>query len=300
LLATCTYSDGSTTNCATIDGNGSVVTAWTSTAPGVATVSAAGIVTGIGPGSTTLSATVTPANNIGPGGLVVSNTITLTVAAAAPTLVSASLVNASSTHSMTTGGTLQFAAHCLYSDGSTTDCSVADVHGNAVTDWLSSNTTTVTIDHTGLATAIGAGSASITADVGALTSSAWPLTITAPAITLTGLSLAAANGVTGLFVGSTVALVATCSYSDGSTTNCTTTDSQGNVAGSYLSSAPSHATVNAATGLVSGIAPGATTFTAVAGGVPSAAIPLTVLATPSGVYQITIMGPVRFSGKVTF
>ena len=34
-------------------------------------------------------------------------------------------------------------------------------------------------------------------------------------------------------MGYTNQLVATCAYSDGSTTNCTTTDSHGNVAGSY-------------------------------------------------------------------
>ena len=128
----------------------------------------------------------------------------------------------------------------------------------------------------------------------------WVLTISAPAVSLTGVSLATTGGVTGLFVGHTNQLVATCAYSDGSTTNCTTTDIHGNVAGSYSSSSSAHATVGASTGLVTGVAAGTTNLTAQAGSFTSAALPLTVLAIPSGVYVITLSGPVIFSGPVRF
>jgi hypothetical protein len=114
------------------------------------------------------------------------------------------------------------------------------------------------------------------------------------------LSLATTGGVTGLFIGSTNQLIATCVYSDGSTTNCTTTDSHGNIASAYTSSSTSHATVNATTGLVSAVAAGTTNLAASAGGFTSPNLPLTVLAVPTGVYTITISGPVKFSGTVKF
>ena len=459
LLATCTYSDHSTTNCATTDVNGNVVAPWNSSAPSIATVSGAGVVTGLGAGSTNLTATVTPAStttqwgqtaentagytsagyinetytvlgtqvggysggtcsfylpagtlHVGshfdcgliaapsmttegsawqcyytytvssataPGGFVsgplsgcgnlaagsawwvavatdspgspavgfatcgscypyravavaygtrsglpaavsatgtalqasqfvtlgqpsvVSNTVALTVTATSPPLVSAYLVSAGNVNTITVGGTLSFSARCVYGDSSTTDCTLADIHGNAVTGWMSSDTTVATVA-SGLATAVAAGPVNITAVIGALTSSAFALTVSAPAVSLSGLSLATTGGVTGLFVGSTNALVATCIYSDGSTTQCSTTDSHGNVAGAYVSSAPSHATVDATTGLVTGVAPGTTTLQASAGGLSSIPIPLTVLAVPSGTYHITITGPVSFSGLVQF
>jgi Chitobiase/beta-hexosaminidase C-terminal domain/Bacterial Ig-like domain (group 2) len=460
LVATCTYSDSSTTNCATRDAQGNVVSPWTSSAPLVASVSTTGVVTGQAAGSTNLTATVTPGatttqwgqtaeNTAGfttagfinstymvlgsqmggyaggtcsfylpagtltvgshfdcglipapsnttegsawqcwytytvtsssaPGGFVsgplsncgnlaagsawwvavatdapghpavgfetcsscypyyyaagvpygtrnglpatmnasgfagqvsqfvtlsqpalVSNAVPLTVTAAAPTLVSAYLVSAGNVTTLLPGATLQFSARCVYSDSSTTDCTVADIHGNAVTSWITSDATVVTIVN-GLATAVAAGAVNITSLIGSVTSSPFGLTVTIPAVTLTGLSLATTGGVTGLFVGASNALVATCIYSDGSTTNCTSTDSHGNVAGAYMSTAPAHATVNATTGVVTGVAAGTTTLTATAAGVSSIPVPLTVLALPSGAYTITITGPVSFSGVVMF
>jgi hypothetical protein len=52
--------------------------------------------------------------------------------------------------------------------------------------------------------------------------------------------------------------------------------------------------------LVTGVAPGATTFTAVAGSFTSNALPLNVFPVLSGVYTITVSGPVKFSGTVQF
>jgi Chitobiase/beta-hexosaminidase C-terminal domain/Bacterial Ig-like domain (group 2) len=237
---------------------------------------------------------------------IVSNTVPLSVTAAGPTLVSASLTTPGSANTMIVGGTLQFAAKCLYSDSSTTDCTVADIHGNAVTLWTTSNAALVTIGavgsaNPGLATAVAAGSPTIQANVGAaVTTPTFGLTISNPAVTLTSLSLATTGGITGLFVGSTNQLIAICGYSDGSHTNCTSTDSHGNKASTYVSSTPGYATVGSTTGLVTGVAVGTTTLTGVAGSFTSTAIPLTVLAVPSGIYVITISGPVKFSGTVHF
>ena len=297
LIATCHYSDGSTTTCTTTDSHGNAPSSWSSTASTIATVSTSGLVTGVAAGSTNLTAVV--------AGITSSPALTLSVTAAPPTLTGGYLGTPGSVNTMVVGGTLQFSAYCTYSNSTTTNCTVTDMYGNAVTSWTSSNTASVTIGavgsaNPGLATAVGTGTPYMKAYVGSVGLNQWDLTVTAPAVSLTGVSLATTGGVTGLFVGYTNQLVATCAYSDGSTTNCTTTDSHGNVGGSYSSSSSAHATVGASTGLVSGVAAGTTNLTAHAGSFSSAALPLTVLALPSGVYIITLSGPVIFSGAVRF
>jgi hypothetical protein len=297
LIATCHYSDGSTTTCTTTDSHGNAVSTWTSSATTIATVSSGGLVTGVAAGSTNLSAVA--------AGITSSPLVTLTVAAAPPTLQGGYLGTPGSANTMYVGGTLQFSAYCQYSNSTTTNCSVPDIYGNGVTQWLSSNTAEVTVGAVGsaspgLATAVAAGSPNIQAYVGTVHLNEWVLYISNPPVTLTGLSLATTGGVTGLFVGYTNQLLATCTYSDGSTTNCTTTDSHGNVAANYASSVSSHATVGVSTGVVTGLAAGATNLTAQAGSFTSSPLPLSVLVIPSGTYTITITGPVTLSGTVNF
>ena len=230
---------------------------------------------------------------------VTSANLPLTVNAAPPTLVSAYLT--ASGNSLVVPNTLQMAAKCHYSSGADQDCTVADIYGDAVTSWASSDVTKATVNTSGLVTAVAAGTPGITAVInGGPSSTSYSITITNPPVALTGVSLSTAGGVTGLFVGSTNQLKATCAYSDGSSDDCTTTDAHGNTAGSYTSSSSSHATVGASTGLVSGIAAGTTNLSATAGSFSSPNLPLTVLAVPTGIYSITIKGPVTFSGTVHF
>jgi hypothetical protein len=297
LIATCHYSDSSSTTCTTTDSHGNAVSTWNSSATTIATVSSVGLATGVAAGSTNLSAVV--------AGITSSPLLTFSVTAAPPTLTGGYLGTPGSANTMIVGGTLQFSAYCQYSNSTTTNCSVADIYGNAVTQWLSSNTGEVTVGavgtaNPGLATAIAAGSPNIQAYAGAVHLNEWVLNISNPAVSLTGLSIATAGGVTGLFVGQTNQLVATCTYSDGSTTTCTTTDSHGNVAGSYASSSSSHATVGASTGLVTAVGAGTTNLTAQVGSFTSSALPLNVLTVPTGIYIITISGPVKFTGTVRF
>ena len=297
LIATCHYSDGSTTTCTTTDSHGNAVSTWASSATTIATVSSGGLVTGVAAGSTNLSAVA--------AGITSSPLVTLTVTAAPPTLQGGYLGTPGGANTMYVGGTLQFSAYCQYSNSTTTNCSVPDIYGNGVTQWLSSNPAEVTVGAVGsaspgLATAVATGSPNIQAYVGTVHLNEWVLYISSPPVSLTGVSLATTGGVTGLFVGYTNQLVATCTYSDGSTTNCTTTDSHGNVAGNYASSVSAHATVGASTGLVTAVAAGTTNFTAQAGGFTSSPLPLSVLILPSGTYTITITGPVTFSGTVHF
>jgi hypothetical protein len=236
---------------------------------------------------------------------ITSANLPLTITAAPPSLVSAYLTASGS--SLVVPNTLQMAAKCHYTSGADQDCTVADIYGDAVSQWNTSDPTKATIGavgsaNPGLVTAVAAGTPSITARIAGTgpTSAAYPITITNAAVALTGISLSTTGGVTGLFVGSTNHLKATCTYSDGSSDDCTTTDAHGNLAHSYTSTTPAHATVNASSGLVTGVAAGTTTFTAVAGSFTSSALPLSVFAPLSGVYTITISGPVSFSGTVEF
>ena len=235
---------------------------------------------------------------------VTSGPLTLTVTSAPPFLVSAYLTAGSS--SMIVGNTMQMAAKCHYSSGPDQDCTVADVYGDAVSAWLSSDAAKATVNNVGatnpgLVTAVAQGTASITATIGGgTTSSPYPITITNPPVSLTGVSLSTAGGITGLFVGATNQLKATCTYSDESSDDCTTTDAHGNLAHSYVSTAPADATVNATSGLVTGVAPGSTTFTVVAGSFTSNPLPLAVFPVLSGIYTIILNGPVKFSGTVRF
>jgi hypothetical protein len=235
---------------------------------------------------------------------ITSANLPLSITTPPPSLVSAYLTAGSG--SMTVGGTMQMGARCHYTSGPDQDCTVADIYGDAVSAWTSSDTTKATVNdvgatHPGLVTAVAPGTPSITATIGTgPTSSAYPITINNPPVNLTGVSLSLTGGVTGLFVGATNHLKATCTYSDGSSDDCTTTDVHGSLAHNYASTTPAHATVNATSGLVTGVAPGATTFTAVAGSFTSNALPLNVFPVLSGVYTITVSGPVKFSGTVRF
>jgi uncharacterized protein YjdB len=228
----------------------------------------------------------------------------MTVTSANPTLLSTYLTAPGSASSLTVGQTLQFSLFCHYSSGPDQSCTGTDIYGDAATSFTSSNTAVATIGaagsaNAGLVTAVAPGSDSIQAMVGAVSSSTWGLTISNPSVTLSNISLATTGGVTSIALGQTNQLRATCTYSDGSTTSCTTADSHGNYAAGWTSSNPSLATVSGS-GLVAAVASGSVTFSATAAGHTSASLPLTISAIPPGTYTITITGPVVISGTVTF
>jgi hypothetical protein len=183
---------------------------------------------------------------------------------------------------------------------------VTDLYGDAVSSWASNNTPVMTIQNVGaatpgLASAVSAGTAQAQATIdGSRVSNPWTVTVSPVPLTLTGITLATTGGATGIFLGQTNQLIATCLYSDGSTTTCNTTDSDGNVASSYASSSTGHATVNTTSGLVTGVGAGSTNLTAQAGTFTSPNLPLMVSLVPSGPYTITVSGNVRFTGQVSF
>ncbi len=143
FTATGTYSDSSMQNL-----TGSV--AWNSTNIAVATISAAGLASGIGGGSTSISAT---------SGSVSGST---TLAVIARTLVSIAVTPVNSLIGL--GGTKQFTAIGTYNDNGTQNLT------SSVT-WSSSNTNVATMNSAGLASGAAVGSTSIGAALGSVAGS---------------------------------------------------------------------------------------------------------------------------------
>jgi hypothetical protein len=143
-------------------------------------------------------------------GYVPSSVTTLTLAAAAPsttpappttttttsttsttkTVASAYLGNKTNSTSMITGGTLQFSAYAVYTDGTTG--TLPDAYGNKVTLWNTSNHAYARVSTLGHVTAMGAGTVNVQATVGTVKSSLWTVTITTPAATTSAAAAKAA------------------------------------------------------------------------------------------------------------
>jgi len=145
-----TYSNSTTQNLTS-------TATWTSSVTSVATISTTGLATGTGVGSSTITAKSGS----------ISGTATLTVTA--PTLVS--LAVTPNPASIAVGGTQQFTATGTYTDSSTQNLTTSAT-------WSSSPTAVATISTGGLATGVGAGSATITAASGPVSGTA-TLTVTA-------------------------------------------------------------------------------------------------------------------------
>jgi phospholipase C len=137
-------------------------------------------------------------------------------------------------------------------------------------NWTSSNTAIATISNSsptqGLATAVAAGSSTITATSGTITGTT---TLTVQSAPLTSITLSPSPG--SVSVGSTVQFVATGQYSDGSTQNITSSCT--------WSSAPK-TVATVARGLATGVSAGTATITANLGTIKGTA-QLTVTAPPT-------------------
>ncbi len=154
------------------------------------------------------------------------------------------------TVSLQVGATRQLAVIGTYSDGST-----APVTADATFTSDAPAKATVTSPG-GLVTAVAAGTAHVTATVAGRTS-ATTVTVTAAPPTLA--SIAIAPDPASVSVGATLQLTVTGTYSDSSTADLT-------AQATFQSSAADKATVSSPGGLVTGVAEGATTVTATAGG----------------------------------
>ena len=188
LTATGTYTDSSTK-----DITGSVT--WTSSAPGVVSVSSGGTAQAKGIGSAGVSAT---SSN------VTGNT-NLSVSAA--TLVGISISAASA--NIPVGDTLQLSAVGTLTDGSTQDLTRS-------VNWASSAPQVLSVQGSGLVAGMSIGAAGVTAASGSITA-ATTLNVSAPV--LSSITLAPAGPTVPL--GSSLQLTITGTYSDGSTQDVT-------------------------------------------------------------------------------
>ncbi|HEY6445567.1 MAG TPA: Ig-like domain-containing protein [Acidobacteriaceae bacterium] len=244
FTATGTYSDGTT-------GNITSTVTWVSGNTKVATITAAGLATGVASGSATITASL----------IGVSGSATLTVTSTAPTLTSIAVTPAAP--SITAGATQQFTATGTYSDGTTKNIT------NSV-NWTSSNTSVATINGSGLATAVAAGTSTITASSGSVSGTAM-LTVTANSVT----SIAVMPNPATFAAGSTQQFTATATYSNGTTGDVTST-------ASWKSSNTSAATIDSS-GLATGVAAGTTTITATINTVSGTSSATVTAASTSGV-----------------
>jgi uncharacterized protein YjdB len=229
LIATGTYSDGTTAPIT------SSIT-WATTDATIATVSTAGLVTGVAP-QNGLAITATS------GGFSGMSRVSVTLPANA--LVSISLAP----QSMWIGQTfpLPFVAANFGSRGS----------NYTLVSWSSNNPAVATVDNsTGLVAALAAGTTTLTATTGTL-STFNTLTVTAPP--LISITVLPANST--IASGATVQMTATGVYTD-TNLNKDITSSV-----TWSSSNPAAVTVNATTGVATGVAAGSAMISAVSGGV---------------------------------
>jgi len=142
------------------------------------------------------------------------------------------------------GGSVSLTATGTYSDGSTQNLTPS-------VNWLSSNSSDVSVSSAGVATGLTGGSATISASTGGFTAGT-TITVSIAAATLEAIQVSPANST--LPVNTTQQFSALGSYSDGSSRDITAQVS-------WNSSTIADATVSAS-GLVTGVAAGSATITA--------------------------------------
>ena len=243
FTATGTYKDGSSRDL-------TALVNWASFATATATINAGGLATGVAAGSTTITASL--------GTIIGSTSLTVT----APTI--SSIVVTPDGLTLGIGIGEQYTATAIYSDGSTQDL-VSGV------TWTSSAPGVASINSSGLATTVGAGSATITAKVGSLTDTT-QLTVVAANL----VSISVTPTPSSIAVGTAQQFSAVGSFNDGSTQLLTSV--------TWSSSSSSVATINSS-GLATAVGTGTATITATSGSVTGTAA-LTV--TGASVTAITV------------
>ena len=226
FTATGTYTDSSTQNL-----TGSAT--WASSNTAAATISSAGLATGVAAGSTTIQAS--SGSIIGSTGLTVTATALVSIAV---TPITTSILK---------GAMQQFSAMGTYTDNSTLNLT------NSVM-WSSSTAAVATITNGGLAAGVGTGGTTIQAALGSNSGSAG-LTVTAPL--LVSITVTPANS--SIPGGTNQQFTATGIYSDGSTLNLTSV-------ATWTSTSTAVATISSG-GLAAGVAAGSTTIQATSGAI---------------------------------
>ncbi len=255
LTATAIYSDNSHADVTT-------QVAWSSSNPAIATVgTSTGKITAISAGAVSLSAKLQ--------GHSASTALTVTDA----TLLSIAITPAAPAVAL--GTTQQFTATGTYSDNSTQNLTTQ-------VTWDSATTSVAMFSNVagsnGLASSVTAGTSSVTAVMGQVTSA--PVTLTVSAATL--LSLVVTPPTPRIALGTTQQLTATGTYSDNSTQNLTTQVTWA----SATSSVATISNIAGSNGLASSATAGTSSVTAAMGHVTSAAITLT--ASPATLVSIAV------------
>ena len=246
LSATGVYSDGSTQSLTS-------QVSWGSSDATVATVNAAGVLTGVKAGSVTVTATLGTVSGAGNVSVTATSLSSITITPAA--------------FSIAAGQNKQLSATGYYSNGTSQDVT------SQVT-WNSQNTASATVNSSGLVSGVSAGSATITATLGSTTGT------TVATVTTSQLKSIAISPVTAsIATGQTQQYMASGIFSDGSQSDITNSVT-------WSSNATNIATVNA-TGLATGVSTGTASISASSGSVTSAT-PATLTVTSAVLTEIDI------------
>ncbi len=244
-----TFSDGTTQNLTT-----QVV--WTSANTAIATIDQNGVAESGGTGSTTFSAAYE-------GVTATTGTVQVTNTALS------SLTITPNTGTLANGTTQQFTAMGTFTDGSTEDVT-------SQANWSSSNSAVLAINAAGLASAVGGGTAQITATFDGQTATTGTFTVTVATLTSVAISPTSSTVPKGV----TQKFTLTGTFSDGSTQNLSSSATWSSTNGSVAS-------VNS-TGLASAVQQGSTsivgstgTQSAAATFNVSAAMPTSVTVSPT-------------------
>jgi uncharacterized protein YjdB len=229
LVATGTYSDGSKKDI-------TASATWASSLPANATVSAAGVVTGVKEGSATITATAAGKQ----GSVALTVTVPLAVASVAVTAAATTV---------TVGGKVQLTANEVYTDNSKKDVT-------KTATWSSGTPAVATVDANGQVTAVKAGTVVITATSGSKSGS---VTLTVSDVPLSTIDVTPATA--SIPAGTTQKFTATGTFADGSKRDITAEVS-------WTSNAPTVATISgaaASAGVATAKATGVSTITATLG-----------------------------------
>ena len=199
-------------------------------------------------------------------------TATTSSFAATPATI-ASITVSPQNPSLVVGGTQQFTASANYTDSTSQDVTSTVL-------WSSSSPAVATINPSGLAIAVTAGSSTITAQLASFSGTSSLNVTTAPAPTLQSITVTPASGA-NVATGSNLQFTATGTYSDNSTRNLTTQVT-------WTSTNVAIATIDSA-GLATGVAPGSVTVQATLGTVSGSA-PLAV-SSSTAVLQTIVVSP---------
>ena len=239
---------------------------YSSATPSVATVSSTGLITAVAAGTATITVTSADGNFVANCSVTVSGT---------PNVVTTGITVSPTTASLLTGATQQLTPSILPANATNT----------AVT-YASSNTGIATVNSSGLITAVAVGSATITATNSGGQTATCVLTITAPIVAATGVTLAPTTA--ALSVGGTQQLTPTVAPANATTKTVT-----------YGSNNSGVATVNSS-GLITAVAAGTATITVTTtDGSFTATCVVTVTAVAS-VYSTNFIGKPDYSAAMIY